>query len=182
MRSAEYNFTFNRRLGLTSRTRWHLSQRAVSVERGTGIPRWLSSQESAYQSRRCRFHSWVRKIPWRRKWQPTSVFSSGRSHGQGSLGGHGPWDRKRVGHDLAIKKPQRETVSQAKWTQEQRHRGESGSVQRTAAGSVWLDSSRWVKGSVGDVVSLCDIGRGLWLRLGSCFCVWTERVRRRGSF
>ena len=72
MGSAEYNFAFNRRPGLTSRTRWHLSQRAVSVERGNGIPRWLSSKESAYQCRRCRFHSWVGKIPWRGKWQPTS--------------------------------------------------------------------------------------------------------------
>ena len=25
---------------------------------------------------------WVRKILWRRKWQPTTVFLPGRSHGQ----------------------------------------------------------------------------------------------------
>ena len=24
---------------------------------------------------------WVRKIPWRRKWQPTPVFLPGKSHG-----------------------------------------------------------------------------------------------------
>ena len=41
----------------------------------------------------------VRKIPWRRKWQPTSVFLSGKSHGQGSLVGYSPWGHKRVGHD-----------------------------------------------------------------------------------
>ena len=28
---------------------------------------------------------------WRRKWQPTPVFSPGESHGQRSLAGHGPW-------------------------------------------------------------------------------------------
>ena len=33
-------------------------------------------------SRRCGFHPWVRKIPWRRAWQPTPVFSPGESHGQ----------------------------------------------------------------------------------------------------
>ena len=31
------------------------------------------------------FHSWVQKIPWRRKWQPTPVFLPGESHGQRSL-------------------------------------------------------------------------------------------------
>ena len=44
-------------------------------------------------SRRPGFDLWVRKIPWRRKWQPTPVFLPGKSHGQreepGSL-----WGRK----------------------------------------------------------------------------------------
>ena len=31
------------------------------------------------------FDPWVRKIPWRRAWQPTPVFLHGRSHGQRSL-------------------------------------------------------------------------------------------------
>ena len=30
---------------------------------------------------------WVRKIPWRRKWQPTPVLLPGKSHGQRSLVG-----------------------------------------------------------------------------------------------
>ena len=37
---------------------------------------------------------WVRKILWRRKWQPTSVFLPGKSHGQRSLVGYSPWGRK----------------------------------------------------------------------------------------
>ena len=34
------------------------------------------------------------KIPWRRKWQPTSVLSPGESHGQRSLAGYSPWGHK----------------------------------------------------------------------------------------
>ena len=34
--------------------------------------------------------SQVRKIPWRRKWQPTPVFLPGESHGQRSLAGYRP--------------------------------------------------------------------------------------------
>ena len=37
------------------------------------------------QCRRTRFDCWVRKIPWRRKWQPTPVFLPGKSYGQRSL-------------------------------------------------------------------------------------------------
>ena len=35
------------------------------------------------------FDSWVRKIPWRRAWQPTPVFLPGESHGQSDLSK--PW-------------------------------------------------------------------------------------------
>ena len=38
----------------------------------------------------CRFDPWVRKIPWRRAWQPTPVFFPGESHGQRSLDGYSP--------------------------------------------------------------------------------------------
>ena len=37
-------------------------------------------------------NSWVGKIPWGRKWQPTPVFTE--SHGQRSLVGYSPWRRK----------------------------------------------------------------------------------------
>ena len=66
----------------------------------TRLPRWYSDKESSCQCRRCRRHAfdpWVRKIPWRRKWQPTPVFLSGESHGQRSLVGNCPWGR-RVRH------------------------------------------------------------------------------------
>ena len=48
-------------------------------------------KESACQCRRCKrcsFDPWVRKIPWRRKWQPTPVFLPSISHAQGSLMGY----------------------------------------------------------------------------------------------
>ena len=56
-----------------------------------GLPRWLSGKESVCQCRRCRrprFHPWVRKIPWRRKWQPTLVFLPEKFHGERSLAGY----------------------------------------------------------------------------------------------
>ena len=37
-----------------------------------------------------RFDPWVRKMPWRRKWQPTLAFLPGESLGQRSLAGYGP--------------------------------------------------------------------------------------------
>ena len=37
---------------------------------------------------------WVRKIPWKRKWQSTSVFSPGKSNGQRSLAGYSLYGHK----------------------------------------------------------------------------------------
>ena len=51
-----------------------------------GFPGWLSSRV-CLQRGRCGFHPWVRKIPWRRKWQTTPVFLPGKSYGQRSLVG-----------------------------------------------------------------------------------------------
>ena len=47
-----------------------------------------SGKESAYNTgdiMRRGFDPWVGKVPWRRKWQPTPVFSPGEWHGQKSL-------------------------------------------------------------------------------------------------
>ena len=62
-----------------------------------GFPRWLSSKESACGAEDAECHGfdpWVGKIPWRRAWKPTPVFLPGESHGQRSLAGYSPWDRK----------------------------------------------------------------------------------------
>ena len=41
------------------------------------------------------FDPWVRKIPWRR--QPTLILLPEKFHGQSSLAGYSPWDRKESG-------------------------------------------------------------------------------------
>ena len=46
------------------------------------------------------------KILWRRKWQTTSVFLPGKSHGQRSLAWQSPWSYKRVRHNLKNKQQQ----------------------------------------------------------------------------
>ena len=53
-----------------------------------------SGKEFACQCRRRGFNPWVRKIPWRKKRQPSPVFLPGESHGQQSLGGYSLWGCK----------------------------------------------------------------------------------------
>ena len=40
------------------------------------------------------FVLWVRKMPWRRKWQPIPELLPGESHGPRSLVGYSPWGCK----------------------------------------------------------------------------------------
>ena len=68
----------------------------------SGLPWWLSGKESTCQCR-CGFNSWVEKIPWRKKWQPTPAFLPRKSHEQRSLVGYSPWGCKRFRYDLATK-------------------------------------------------------------------------------
>ena len=51
------------------------------------------------QCRRRGLDSWVRKIAWRRKWQPTPVLLPRKSHGWRSLVVYSRWERVR--HDWA---------------------------------------------------------------------------------
>ena len=39
---------------------------------------------------------WVGKIPWRRAWQPITVFLVEESNGQRSLAGYSPWGFKEL--------------------------------------------------------------------------------------
>ena len=55
------------------------------------------------QCRRLVFNPWVRKIPWRRKWQPIPAFLPGKSQGQRSLESYSPWDRKKFRQALETK-------------------------------------------------------------------------------
>ena len=49
------------------------------------LPLWRS---------RCEFNPWVKKIPWKRKWQPTLVLLLGKFHWQRSLVDYSPCGRK----------------------------------------------------------------------------------------
>ena len=40
------------------------------------------------------FDPWVRKIPWRRAWQPTPVLVPENPYGQRSLASYSPWGCK----------------------------------------------------------------------------------------
>ena len=60
--------------------------------------RWCS-KKSTYQGRRHKrrgFNPWGGKIPWRRKWHPTSLFSPGNFYEQRSLVGCSPWGHKEL--------------------------------------------------------------------------------------
>ena len=70
-----------------------------------GFPGGSVVKQSARQCRRCRrpgFDPWAGKIPWRRKWPPTPVFSPGESHGQ-EPGGLQSMGSQRVRHNWATK-------------------------------------------------------------------------------
>ena len=63
-----------------------------------------------------RFDPWAGKIPWRTKWQPTSV-CPGKSHGQRNLLGYTVHGVARVGHNLVTKATtKRENITQREET------------------------------------------------------------------
>ena len=96
--------------------------------------KWLSSSSSSLslwaslvaqtssiclKSRRPGFNPWVRKIPWRMKWQPPPVFLPGKSQGRRSLVGYSPWGRKELDttewlhfHFITV-----EYISSSKWNE-----------------------------------------------------------------
>ena len=62
-----------------------------------GSPSGTGGQEPTCQCRkheRERIGPWVKKIPWRRAWQPSPVSLPGEFHGQRSLAGYSPWGCK----------------------------------------------------------------------------------------
>ena len=61
------------------------------------LPLWHSGKEStgnAGEAGDAGSIPWVGKIPWSRRWQPTSVFLPGKSHGHKSLVDSSPWGHK----------------------------------------------------------------------------------------
>ena len=65
-----------------------LKRLGVRIPRMYPLDVWgFPGKESACQCRRHKtqeFAPWVKKIPWRRKWQPTPVFLPGKSRGGGA--------------------------------------------------------------------------------------------------
>ena len=83
-------------------SRNHIQRKKILNFQHSGFPGGSVGKESTcnagdcLQYRRQEFDSWVGKIPWRRKWQPTSQFLPGESYGQRRLVGYRPWGRKEL--------------------------------------------------------------------------------------
>ena len=83
-----------------SLSQWEKSQKMENVLPKVVWPLsnswWLRWKSLCLQCGRPRFHPWVGKILWGRKWQPTPVPLPGKSPGQGSLVSYSPWGRKEL--------------------------------------------------------------------------------------
>ena len=74
-----------RRLKGKSQGQWAQLRRVrIHCTTRDGLPSGLSGKESAYQCRRRRFDPWVRKIPWRSKWQPIPIYLPGKPMDRGA--------------------------------------------------------------------------------------------------
>ena len=58
------------------------------------MAQWVKNPPAMQETQDVGFDPWVRKMPWRRKWQPTPAFLPGKSQEQKSLVGYSPWDCK----------------------------------------------------------------------------------------
>ena len=80
-----------------SRTRLSGLSTHTQGETYRGFQGGVGGKEPACQCRRykrCCIDSWVRKIFWRTKWQPTLVFLAGESHGWRNLASYSPQGQK----------------------------------------------------------------------------------------
>ena len=66
------------------------------MDKISGLPWWRRRQRICLWCKRPRFDPWVRKIHWKREWQPTPVFLPGEFHGQRSLVGYSSWGHKEL--------------------------------------------------------------------------------------
>ena len=80
---------------------FHGQRSLVSCTHGVGHDLATKQQQIriCLQCRRPSFNPWVRKIPWRREWQPTPVFLPGESPRKEEPGGLQSIDLQRVRHD-----------------------------------------------------------------------------------
>ena len=76
------------------------------------------------------FDPWVRKMPWRRAWQPTLVFLPGESHGQRRLAGYGPEERTESDTTEAATQHAHSTHGHSGNSKPKRKIGEEGLVEK----------------------------------------------------
>ena len=88
-------------LGLISKPDSLLLQMQLPLP-GMGFPAGSVSKHICLQCRRPELDPWVRKIPWRRKWQPTLVFLPGKSTDTGVQRARVTRLDTRVGHDWGL--------------------------------------------------------------------------------
>ena len=69
---------------------------AIHKGRTSQVAQWFKKKKILQLSRRLGFNPWVKKIPWRRRWQTTLVFLAVRFHGQKHLAGYCPWGLKEL--------------------------------------------------------------------------------------
>ena len=132
-----------------------------------GPPKWLSGKESACQCRRhrrCRFGPWVRKMPWRRKWQPTRVFLPEKKiPWTEEPGGVQSMGSKRVRHNWALSIGGSDMVG-------------SGVIRMSQRGRRWFSFSlKCVWQRVKQRMMQAEAGKSWWWRCDG----WMSR--RRGS-
>ena len=70
---------------------WSVSFFSIFTAIRTMDPWWLRWWRICLQCMRPGFNPWVRKVPQRREWLPTTVFFPGEFPGQRSLVGYSPW-------------------------------------------------------------------------------------------
>ena len=139
-----------------------------------GFPSGTSGKESYCQCRRHKrhgFNPWVGKIPWSRKWQPTSVFLPGEFHGQRSLAGYSPW-----GHKESDMTEHTSTQSQDKcrmiplcWKSSHRRRWYSSGCQGLEGGGDELFSGYKVSVLLDEsLLEICSRTKYLWLMMQNC--------------
>ena len=68
------------------------------------------------------FNPWIRKIPWRRDWQPTPVFLPGKFYGQRSLVSYRAWGCKELDRTEQLTLPlsgyKRKLLLKKQWDQQ----------------------------------------------------------------
>ena len=69
-----------------------ISNETIIITTTTGFPGGSDGQQSACKVK----NPWVRKTPWRKKWQPTPVFLPGEFQGQRSLASYSPRGHKEL--------------------------------------------------------------------------------------